>query len=135
MGGDTNTMTSGLAVEKPAKTSRISVKMGSTRVDALALPREDRSVRKLVRQATMQEFEAVRTERSVSAKTENLLQLSTWHSSIRGLARRLREVMLRPTLESPTMEKHRCWDMMAELNTEDFSGRLRTSRRCKSFQF
>ena len=70
-------MMSGLLVPKAEIMSRTSSKTGSTRADTLEPPRRERPVKKLVRQATMQEFEVVRIERKLSAKVDNLLQLMT----------------------------------------------------------
>ena len=117
MGGETKTMTSGLAVAKVPRTSRTSVKTGSTRASTLDPARQDSEVKKLVRQATMHESEELRMDLRQSAMTDNLLQLMTWQSSIKGLARRLRAVMFWMTFVSPTMEKHRCWDIFESLES------------------
>ena len=60
----------------------------------------------------MQVLELARMERRQSANVDNFLHERTWQSSIKGLALRLRDVMLRLTLESPITEKHLCCDIV-----------------------
>ena len=89
-------MMSGLVWQKVVTTSRMVSRTGSTRDWMLEEEeRDEMSVKKLVMQETMQEFEAVRTERRMSARFDTLRHEMIWKSSINELARRLSEVMFR----------------------------------------
>ena len=96
IGGETRMSMSGLALLKSDRAPRIDSRTGSTRAGTSGEDeRTEMSVRKLVRQATMQALEAVLMDRRLSARVANLRQEITWQLSIRGLARRFNDVMFR----------------------------------------
>ena len=55
--------------------------------------------------------EEMENSEAESKQSKTLIE-NTWQLSIKGLARRLSEVIFLWTLESPRMEKQRCWDMV-----------------------